>query len=86
MSTPEEDSLYWSFASSTKTGDKPPSTPRMQALGNGTELTPNGGVNDHLKEVFTRGDFKDKRLGIVMFDFYEQPEGLMEAFLGLSPP
>jgi 1-phosphatidylinositol phosphodiesterase len=86
LSTPEEDSLFWSFCSSTKTGDKPPSTPRMQALGNGTELTPNGGVNNHLEEVFTRGDFKDKRLGIVMFDFYEQPEGLMEAFLGLSPP
>ena len=82
----EDHSLWWSFASSTKTGDKPPSTPRMQALGNGTQLTPDGGVNDRLKEVFLRGDFKGKRLGIVMFDFYEQPDGLLESFLGLNPP
>jgi 1-phosphatidylinositol phosphodiesterase len=86
MSTPEEDSLYWSFASSNKAGDTPPSTPRMLALGNGTDLTPDGGVNNRLKDVFTRGDFDGKRLGIVMFDFYEQPDGLLEAFLGLSPP
>jgi 1-phosphatidylinositol phosphodiesterase len=85
-STSDDQDLWWSFGSSTKTGDKPPSTPRMQALGNGTDLTPDGGVNNHLKVVFTRGDFEGKRLGIVMFDFYEQPEGLLEAFLGLSPP
>jgi 1-phosphatidylinositol phosphodiesterase len=80
------DELFWSFASSTKTGDKPPSTPRIQALGNGTELTPGGGVNDRLVSYLKRDELKGKRLGIVMFDFYEQPEGLLETFLGLSPP
>lgn len=83
-SAPNE--LFWSFASSTKTGDKPPSTPRIQALGNGTELTPGGGVNDRLKVFLEREEIQGKRLGIVMFDFYEQPEGLLKAFLGLSPP
>jgi 1-phosphatidylinositol phosphodiesterase len=80
------DELFWSFASSTKTGDKPPSTPRIQALGNGTELTPDGGVNDRLLVYLQREEMQGKRLGIVMFDFYEQPEGLLETFLGLSPP
>lgn len=80
------DDLFWSFASSTKTGDKPPSTPRIQALGNGTELTPDGGVNDRLKQYLQRDEVQGKRLGIVMFDFYEQPEGLVETFLGISPP
>lgn len=80
------DDLFWSFASSTKIGDEPPSTPRIQALGNGTELTPDGGVNDRLKTYLQRDDVQGKRLGIVMFDFYEQPEGLLEAFLNVSPP
>jgi 1-phosphatidylinositol phosphodiesterase len=80
------DELFWSFASSTKTGDNPPSTPRIQALGNGTELTPGGGVNDRLKSFLEREEIQGKRLGIVMFDFYEQPEGLLETFLSLSPP
>lgn len=78
------DELFWSFASSTKIGNEPPSTPRIQALGNGTELTPEGGVNDRLVE-YLRGK-QGKRLGIVMFDFYEQPGELLETFLGLSPP
>jgi 1-phosphatidylinositol phosphodiesterase len=85
-SNSKPDELFWSFASSTKTGDKPPSTPRIQALGNGTELTPGGGVNDRLVSYLQRDEMKGKRLGIVMFDFYEQPEGLVETFLGLSPP
>lgn len=78
--------LFWSFASSTKTGDKPPSTPRIQALGNGTELTPGGGVNDRLKTYLQKDEVQGKRLGIVMFDFYEQPDGLLETFLAISPP
>lgn len=78
--------LFWSFASSTKTGDTPPSTPRIQALGNGTELTPLGGVNDRLLKYLKQGEMQGKRLGIVMFDFYEQPEGLLKTFLELSPP
>ena len=86
LSSPENRDLFWSFASSTKTGDVPPSTPRMQALGNGTALTPQGGVNDALVEYFKREDVKGKRFGIVMFDFYERPGGLLENFLKVLPP
>lgn len=75
--------LFWSFASSTNIGNDSPDTPRTQALGNGT-LTPEGGVNDQLLPALKT--LQGKRLGIVMFDFYEQPEGLLETFLGLSPP
>lgn len=78
------DDLFWTFASSTNIGNNPPDTPRTQALGNGTLLTPKGGVNYQLLPVL--GTLKGKRLGIVMFDFYEQPEGMLEIFLGLRPP
>lgn len=78
------DDLFWSFASSTKIGDEPPSTPRIQALGNGTSETPEGGVNDRVAEHLK--GLQGKRVGIVMFDFFEKPEGLMETFLRLRPP
>lgn len=77
------DDLFWNFASSTSIGNDPPDTPRIQALGNGS-VTPKGGVNDQLLPVLKT--LEGKRLGIVMFDFYEQPDGLLETFLGLLPP
>lgn len=77
-------SLYWSFASSTNTDGEPPKTPRTQALGSGRDKTPEGGVNNQLVE-FLKG-MKGQRLGIVMFDFYEQPAELMDVFLGLQTP
>lgn len=76
-------SLMWSFASSTNTGNTPPETPKIQALGNGT-LTPKGGVNDQLIG-FLKG-MKGKRLGFLMFDFFEQPGDLVPLFLSLLPP
>ncbi|RFU28502.1 hypothetical protein B7463_g7841, partial [Scytalidium lignicola] len=78
------DSLFWSFASSEYTSNIPPNTPQIQALGNGTEITPLGGVNDRLVP-FLRG-LKGKRVGIVMFDFFEQPSNLIETFLSLQNP
>jgi hypothetical protein len=39
-----------------------------------------------LVSYLKRDEMKGKRLGIVMFDFYEQPEGLLETFLGLMAP
>lgn len=77
------DSLFWSFASSTNTGNSPPDTPVIQALGNGT-LTPKGGVNQQLVP-FLQG-MKEKRLGILMFDFFEEPADLVELYLSLLPP
>lgn len=75
------DSLFWSFASSEYTGDTPPETPRIMATGNGT-LTPKGGVNQQLVTFFE--GLKGKRVGIVMFDFYEVPGDLISTFLSLQ--
>jgi 1-phosphatidylinositol phosphodiesterase len=75
------DSLYWSFASSENTVNLPPEYPRIMALGNGTQWTPDGGVNQRLVP-FLQG-LKGKRVGIVMFDFYEEPEDLVETLLSL---
>ncbi|KAH8821900.1 PLC-like phosphodiesterase [Xylogone sp. PMI_703] len=79
--TEHHDSLFWSFASSEYTSNIPPETPEIQALGNGTAVTPLGGVNDRLVS-FLRG-MKGKRVGIVMFDFFEQPSNLIETFLSI---
>ncbi|KAK4497629.1 hypothetical protein PRZ48_010282 [Zasmidium cellare] len=77
------DSLFWSFASSTNTGNSPPDTPEIQALGNGTS-TPKGGVNQQLVPFLKT--MEGKRLGILMFDFFEQPEDLVPLYLSLLPP
>ncbi|KAF2718451.1 PLC-like phosphodiesterase [Polychaeton citri CBS 116435] len=78
------DSLFWSFASSTNIGQSDPKTPSMQALGNGT-FTPNGGVNDQLLRWLREGG-KGHRYGLVMFDFFDQPGNLIDAFLDVQAP
>jgi 1-phosphatidylinositol phosphodiesterase len=70
------DSLFWSFASSEY--DINLDTPMIMALGNGTD-TPLGGVNQRLIPFFQT--MKGKRLGIVMFDFFDVPSNLVETFL-----
>jgi len=59
----------------------PPETPRIMALGNGTELTPLGGVNQQLVP-FLKG-LEGKRVGIVMFDFFGTPGDLAQTLLNL---
>ncbi|CAG8898874.1 unnamed protein product [Penicillium salamii] len=61
--------------------NEPPIWPRIMALGNGTEYTPVGGVNQFLVP-FLRGQ-KGKRVGIVMFDFFDQSSELIDTFLEL---
>lgn len=73
--------LFWSFASSTNVLNG--QTPVIQALGDGGN-TPLGAVNQQLIP-FLQG-FQGKRLGIVMFDFYEVPSELLSLFLSLQPP
>ncbi|EED22151.1 hypothetical protein TSTA_093970 [Talaromyces stipitatus ATCC 10500] len=75
------DSLFWTWASSENTDNVPYIWPVIQALGNGTEYTPKGGVNDLLVPFLKQQ--KGKRLGIVMFDFFDQPDELLETFLSL---
>ncbi|KAL3707481.1 hypothetical protein TMatcc_005460 [Talaromyces marneffei ATCC 18224] len=74
-------SLFWTFASSVNLLTLPPIWPQIQALGNGTEYTPNGGVN-HMLVQFLKQQ-RGNRMGIVMFDFYDQPSDLIETFLSL---
>jgi 1-phosphatidylinositol phosphodiesterase len=79
--TEQLDSLFWTWASGTNTANNPPDWPRIIALGNGTKYTPDGGVNQQLVP-FLRGQ-KGKRVGIVMFDFFDQPTELIDIFLSL---
>ena len=88
MEQAHQNDLFWHFLSSTNIDQNPPKTPRTMALGsiNGNEvgIMEVQGVNDHVLSVF--GGMKGKRLGIVMFDFFEQPSELLPLFLSLLPP
>ncbi|KAH6671357.1 PLC-like phosphodiesterase [Halenospora varia] len=78
--TQHPDSLFWTWASSEYVTNVPADTPRIMATGNGT-ITPEGGVNQRLVP-FLKG-LKGKRMGVVMFDFFDTPGDLVEALLGL---
>ena len=71
------DGLFWSFASSSYVTDSPPETPRIMALGNGTVT----GVNQQLAAWLPT--MKGKRVGIVMFDFFDTPGDLVQILLDL---
>ncbi|KAJ5158715.1 uncharacterized protein N7500_008366 [Penicillium coprophilum] len=75
------DSLFWTWASSNNIANDPPDWPRIMALGNGTEFTPDGGINQQLVPFLKKQ--KGKRVGIVMFDFFEEPSNLVDTFLDL---
>jgi len=72
------DQLYISFASSEHDDDTPPETPRIMALGNGTDIP---GVNQKLLPWLQ--ERKGKRFGIIMLDFFDVVPGLVEAVIGL---
>ncbi|TGO43979.1 hypothetical protein BOTNAR_1036g00010 [Botryotinia narcissicola] len=73
------DSLWWTWASGGKISDGV--FPETLAIGNGTEYTPAGGVNQNLL-TFLKG-MHGKRVGIIMFDFFETPGNLVETLLSL---
>ncbi|KAK3697701.1 hypothetical protein LTR37_017283 [Vermiconidia calcicola] len=83
-SSSHPDALCWGFASCTNTGHELPKTPRALALG--TSETKGRGVNERLEEYLERAKVKGSRLGIVMFDFFAVPEGLVETFLRVRAP
>lgn len=56
--------------------DRPPETPEIMVLGNGTEFTPPRGVNQ--RSVPFLQSMKGKMVGIVMFDLYETPSNLVQ--------
>ncbi|KAK1769209.1 PLC-like phosphodiesterase [Phialemonium atrogriseum] len=75
------DSLFITFASGEHNDNVPPVFPEIMALGNGTEDTPLGGVNQQLASFL--GGMGGKRLGIVVLDYWNQPSGLVDAILAL---
>ncbi|KAI4869440.1 PLC-like phosphodiesterase [Hypoxylon rubiginosum] len=76
----EEDSLFITFASGEHNTNNPPVFPETMALGNGTEATPDGGVNQQLAAVLR--DMQGSRLGIVVLDFFDEPEDLVGLVIG----
>lgn len=80
--TQNPESLFWTWASSEYNVNTPPDYPRIMALGNGTELSPLGGVNHRLLPVLK--ELRGKRIGIVMLDFFDSPGNLVETMLGLE--
>lgn len=79
--TQHPDSLFWTFASSEHDTNAPPDWPQIMAIGNGTKYTPSGGVNQQILPFLQKQ--KGKRVGIVMFDFYEHPSDLVNTLLDL---
>jgi 1-phosphatidylinositol phosphodiesterase len=77
----EENALWWTFASSENDDNIPFDYPRIMATGNGTQYTPEGGVNQKLVPFLKT--LKGKRVGIIMFDFYETPGDLVGTLLSL---
>ncbi|KAI1212918.1 PLC-like phosphodiesterase [Annulohypoxylon truncatum] len=76
----DPDSLFITFASAEHDSNIPPVVPETMALGNGTEVTPDGGVNHQLVSVLK--GYRGKRLGVVVLDFFDEPEDLVALVLG----
>lgn len=74
-------SLFITFASGGHLQSDTPVYPETMALGNGTDVTPLGGVNQQLVSAL-RG-LRGKRVGIVVLDFWDAPGGLVDAILDL---
>ncbi|KAK5636984.1 hypothetical protein RRF57_012696 [Xylaria bambusicola] len=80
----EQDSLFVTFTSGTHVEVDPPVYPETMALGAGGGLGDMGppavvGVNERLKELLR--ELKGERLGVVVMDFFEEPEGLIDLLL-----
>ena len=73
--------LVWTWASSENVENSPPVWPEIMAVGNGSSSTPDGGVNQQLIRFFK--EHTHKRMGIVMFDYFDQPGDLIDTFLSI---
>ncbi|KAK3322258.1 PLC-like phosphodiesterase [Apodospora peruviana] len=71
----DRDGLFVTFTSAEHNANVPPILPVIMALGNGTDVTPLGGVNRRLvKEVLPK--LQGKRLGVLVIDFWDEPADL----------
>ncbi|OTB20674.1 hypothetical protein K445DRAFT_324876 [Daldinia sp. EC12] len=75
-----KDSLFITFASGEHNDNNPPVFPQTMALGNGTEVTPDGGVNHQLATLLRK--MRGSRLGVVVMDFFDEPADLVGLILG----
>ncbi|KAI0432209.1 PLC-like phosphodiesterase [Xylaria sp. FL1042] len=78
------DSLFVTFTSGTHVEVNPPVYPEVMALGSGGGLGDLGppavrGVNERLVGLLR--ELKGERLGVVVMDFFEEPEGLIDLLL-----
>ncbi|KAI1393401.1 PLC-like phosphodiesterase [Hypoxylon trugodes] len=78
------DSLFITFTSAEHNTNDPPVYPQTMALGNGTDITPDGGVNHQLVSLLG-GELKGSRLGVVVVDFFDEPAELVGLILGSQP-
>lgn len=76
------DDLFLTFASGERNANLPPHYPKIIALGKNDEE----GINQKLTQVFQGLKGTKKRLGIVMFDFSNNPPELIESFLAIQNP
>ncbi|KAF3064857.1 1-phosphatidylinositol phosphodiesterase [Daldinia childiae] len=74
------DSLFITFASGENDANVPHVFPQTMALGNGTEVTPDGGVNHQLVGLLR--EMRGSRLGVVVLDFFDEPAELVGLVLG----
>ncbi|KAI1002571.1 hypothetical protein K3495_g5627 [Podosphaera aphanis] len=74
------DSLYWTFASGERNIAFSPQYPKQIALGSSEVV----GMNQRLAKFFKTQ--KNTRLGITMFDFFDQPSDLIKSFLEIQAP
>ncbi|KAI1414707.1 PLC-like phosphodiesterase [Hypoxylon sp. FL1857] len=75
----DAEALFITFASAEHNTNVPPVFPETMALGNGTDVTPDGGVNHQLVSLL-RG-MRGSRLGIVVVDFFAEPAELVGLIL-----
>jgi 1-phosphatidylinositol phosphodiesterase len=73
------DELFITFASARRTESEPLVWPEAMALGN--KETPEGGVNEQVVNYL--GKRRGERLGIVVLDFWDEPDSLVRDILGL---
>ncbi|RKF57086.1 putative plc-like phosphodiesterase [Erysiphe neolycopersici] len=76
------DHLFWTFTSGERNVNLPPHYPKVIALGKNDEE----GMNQKLTFYFQSLKGSKKRLGIVMFDFSNNPPELIKSFLEIQKP
>lgn len=75
-------SLFITFASAEHNTALPVAvTPQVMALGVGDSSTPLGGVNQQIVPILKTLD--ERRIGIVVVDFWDEPRDLIPSILGL---